>query len=201
MSTSPLDDWLTQDDQELVDTLVAELRSHIAKLDAEGGFYAYAVLSLAGDVFKFQYLSAGFNRESDLPKEKAHEVYYRLSPNEWANYGLDVFPRAAAIVAARNAEFASLHKLHAKREDEFVLDAYEVGHISRLHRSILRAMKRVRDEGLIGGGKSFAILWAPDSPDDILFCSAKALNTTRTFADFWKEFGDEFIEMDCDRFT
>jgi hypothetical protein len=198
MKKSALDAWLTQSDDELVETLATELRQHLAKLERKGGFYAYAVLSLAGDSFKLQYLLAAFNRETDIPAEHDTEVYYRLSPDEWANYGLDVFPKSAQIVAARNAEFGSLHQ--NPNPDDFTLDRYQIGHISRLHRSILKAMKIVRDEGAFGGKKSFAILWAPDSPDDVLFCSAKALNLRKTFKEFWREFGDEFVEMDCDRF-
>jgi hypothetical protein len=206
MSITALNEWLTRDDGALVATFADELRQHIAELEREGGFFAYAVLSLEGASFKFQYLSAAFNRETDLPSEHANDVYYRLSPNEWANYGLDVYPKSARLVSEYNTEFESLHtkwKPPKKKRvfpDDFMLDDYQKAHIRQLHRSILKAMKLVRDEGAFGGRKSFAILWAPDSPDDVLFCSAKLLNSQETFDDFWTVFGEESTRMDCDPF-
>jgi hypothetical protein len=180
--------------------LATELREHTADLARTGDFYAYAVLSLDGDSHKLQYLSAAFNREADLAPEHAGETYYRLSPNEWANYyGVDSYPRSAQIVTARNAEFTELHR--KPDTGDCTLDRFQIAHVSRLHRSILAAMKRVRKEGGLGGETSFAILWgAPGSPDDILFCSAKALNSQPLFDAFWAEFGDEFVQMECDRF-
>jgi hypothetical protein len=198
MSNRALDVWLARTDDELVDTLAGELRRHVAKLERAGGFYAYAVLSLSGDEHRLQYLDAAYNRETDLKAEHTDKVDYRLSPDEWAHYGLAAYPKSTRLLAARNAEFSRLHR--KKKPDDFMLDEFQKTHISHLHRSILRSMKVLRAEGLLGGQKSFAILWAPDSPDDILFCSAKALNTRSTFNAFWREFGDEFTRMDCDRF-
>ncbi len=194
MNTAALEAWLLREDDEFVQALAAELRQHVSQLNAQGGFYAYAVLSLAGDAFRLQYLSAAFNRASEVKTGKASEAYFRFSPDEWANYDLDVFPRTAELVTARNAEFS---RLHTKEDpDDYMMDEYETAHIARMHRLILKAMTIVKDEGAVGGDKSFAIVWAPDSSDDILFYSARALNSATTFAAFWKEFGEEDLEID-----
>lgn len=198
MSDSPLQAWLALPDDEVTDTLAAEIRSHAAELANTGGFYAYAVLSLAGDRNKLQHLSAAFNRESDLSPKHANEIYYRLSPNEWANHGQDVYPKSAELITARNTEFA---KMHSKANpNDFRLDEFQIAHVRRLHRAILAAMKRVRQEGALGGESSFVVLWAPDSPDDVLYCSAKALNSPPVFEAFWSEFGDDGMALKCDGF-
>jgi hypothetical protein len=198
MNDPKVNEWISREDSELMTVFAEELRDHLARLRAESGFYAYAVLSLAGDKHKFQYLSAAFNRESDIAEEHRDEVYYRLSPNEWTNYGLDVFPRSAELLTVRNTHFAAMYQ----RADptSYMLDDTEIAHITNLHRSLLTAMRLVRDEGHLGREVSFAVLWAPDSPDDIMFCSAKSLNTSSTFDDFMSEFGDDFLELECDCF-
>lgn len=187
-------EWLKTEDTSLTETLGEELRQHIKLLNEQGGFYGYAVLSLAGDLFPVQYLRASYNREEDIDPE-LNNFYYRSSPNEWKSYGLEVFPKSSEILQSKNAEFA---KLHHKDSADYFYDEYQITHVKRLHRAMLSAMKLVQNDGLFD--EKFSVLWAPDSPDDILFCSVKALNSAETFEDFLQEFGDEDQEFDCDSY-
>lgn len=193
-------DWLATDDEALTQTLAAEVRAHVKDITAGGGFYGYAVLSLAGDSYPVQYLSVAYNRESDLKPELGDDFYFRTSPNEWANYGVDALPMSAKLLAVRNAEFAALHS-PLRESDSIIFDGYQIAHVNRLHKAILNSMRLVKAEGHFDVPNGFAVVWAPDSPDDVLFCSAKALNSTEVFDEFVAEFGDEDMEYECDFFN
>jgi hypothetical protein len=186
MTSAELNAWLHRDDRELVDAIKAEIRNHVNRLHAEGTeFYGYAILP--GDTYSIQNLVAAFNAESDLAPERANQSYYRYSVDEWANYEQDQFTGSSRLIESRNAQFRQMHV--KENPDDYVMDEFEVAHSDKLLESILAAMTELRQEGLFGGEKSFAVIWIPDSEHPIMNKSAEALNSSEVYESFIEEFG------------
>jgi hypothetical protein len=187
MTNAALQAWLDRSDLELVDTVKLEIHQHIAKLHGRGEqFYGYAILP--GEFEAIHNLIVAFNRESDIAPENATSSYYRYSVDEWSNYEHGEFPKSSAIIELRNSEFQELHS--DDNPDDCAMDNWEVAHAINLLNAILKAMTELRHDGLIGGDKSFAIIWIADSDNSIMLQSAKALNSNAVYQTFVEEFGD-----------
>ena len=187
MTNTALQAWLDQDDLELVDAIKLEIREHVAKLHARADqFYGYAILP--GEFEAIHNLVVAFNRESDIAPENVTNSYYRYSVDEWSNYEHGEFPKSNAIINLRNSQFQELHS--NDNPDNYEMNSWEVAHAIKLLNAILKAMTELRHEGLIGGNKSFAIIWIADSDNSIMPQSAKALNTDAVYKMFVEEFGD-----------
>ena len=187
MTNTPLQAWLNHNDPELVDVIKMEIREHVAKLHDRGDkFYGYAILP--SEFEAIHNLVVAFNRESDIAPENVTNIYYRYSVDEWSNYAHDKFPKSNAIINLRNSQFQELHG--NDNLNNYAMDNWEVAHALKLLHAILKAMTELRYEGLIGGDKSFAIIWIADSDNSIIPQSAKALNTETVYKMFVEEFGD-----------
>jgi hypothetical protein len=187
MTNTALQAWLDRDNSELVDAIKLEIREHIAKLHGRGDqFYGYAILP--GDFDAIQNLVVAFNRESDIDPENATNSYYRYSVDEWSSYEHGEFPKSSAIIELHNSQFQELHS--NDNPDDYTLDSWEIAHATKLVNAILQAMTELRHDGLIGGDKSFAIIWIADSDESIMSQSAKALNSDDVYSIFVEEFGE-----------
>ncbi|MEP0917913.1 DUF4303 domain-containing protein [Leptolyngbya sp. DQ-M1] len=187
MTNTELQTWLDRDDFELLDAIKSEIRTHIAKLHAHSTqFYGYALLP--GELEAICDLVAAFNCESDIAPEHIASSYYRYSVDEWANYAHSEFPRSSAIIDSRNAQFKKLHR--KDNSNEYLLDDWEVAHANKLLTTILTAMIELRHDGLLGGEKSFAIIWISDSDHSIMSQSAKAPNSDAIYKTYIQEFCD-----------
>ncbi|HEY9861572.1 MAG TPA: DUF4303 domain-containing protein [Candidatus Obscuribacterales bacterium] len=187
MTNTNLQVWLERNDLELVDAIKSEIYGHIVGLHARGEqFYGYAVLP--GEFEAIHNLFVAFNRESDIAPENANSNYYRYSVDEWSNYEHRKFPKSDAIIDSRNAQFKELHI--NDNLDNHVMDNWGIAHAIKLLTTILTAMNELRHDGLIGGDKSFAVIWIPDSDNGIICQSAKTLNSDTVYKIFMEEFGD-----------
>ncbi|MCC5650094.1 DUF4303 domain-containing protein [Nostoc sp. XA013] len=187
MINTNLQAWLDRKDTELVNTIKSEIHEHIAKIHARGDrFYGYAILP--GELYQIDNLVVAFNRESDIALENFTDSYYRYSVDEWSNYEHGEFPKSSAIIDLRNAQFKKMHINN--NHDDYAMDDWEIAHAEKLLTTILTAMTELRHDGLIGGDKSFAIIWISDSDCDIMRQSAKVLNSDAVYKTFMKEFGD-----------
>lgn len=187
MTNIALQEWLEYDDLELVDVIKLEIREHIEKLHDRGEqFYGYAILP--GEFEAIHNLVVAFNRDSDIAPENITNSYYRYSVDEWLNYEHDEFPKSNAIINLHNSQFQELNG--NDNSNNYVMDNWEVAHAIKLLHAILKAMTELRHEGLIGGDKSFAVIWIADSDNSIILQSAKALNTETVYKVFVEEFGD-----------
>jgi hypothetical protein len=187
MTKTDLQEWLDCDDRELIESIKSEIHAHISKLHARGDqFYGYAILP--GEFAKIHNLVVAFNCESDIALENITDSYYRYSVDEWSNYENGEFPKSSAIIDSHYAQFKELHINESL--DNYAMDDWEIAHATKLLTAILTAMTELRGDDLIGGDKSFAIIWIPDSDNDIMRQSAKALNSDAVYQLFMKEFGD-----------
>jgi hypothetical protein len=184
MTNTDLQAWLDREDIELIDAIKSEIHEHITKLNARSDqFYGYAILP--GELYQIDNLVVAFNRESDIAPENFTNIYYRYSVDEWSNYEHGELPKSSAIIDSRNAQFKELH-INNKHND-YEMDNWEIAHAEKLLNTILAAMIELRDDGLIGGDKSFAVIWISD--DDIVNKSAKVLNSDAVYQTFIQEFG------------
>lgn len=182
-----LQKWLNRDDTELINIIKSEIRQHVCKIHASGvNFYVYAILP--GTSYSVDRLIAAFNRETDINPENTNDTYYRYSVDEWENYEYGEFNDANKIIESLNSQFQQLHII---KEDpnNFVMDEFEIAHITKLHNAILTALIELRDDGIFGNSNNFVIIWIPDSDDEIIYQSAKALNSTSVYESFITEFG------------
>lgn len=186
MNKRDLEAWLDRDDRELSDSIASEIRKHVTGIEARGeDFYGYAILP--GDYYDINNLVGAFNREDDIAKENIDDNYYRYSVDEWSHYELDEFPISNAFIDHRNSCF---HEQHVKDDPEnFRMDQFEIAHADKLLDTILNAMITLRHEGVIGGDRSFAVIWIPDSDHDIIYKSVKELNSDTVIEAFMKMAG------------
>ncbi|MEO1763273.1 MAG: DUF4303 domain-containing protein [Cyanobacteria bacterium J06629_18] len=183
-----LQKWLNRDDTELINIIKSEIREHVAKLHASNvKFYCYAILPLSGASYSAEYLVAAFNCEADISPENTTDTYYRYSVDEWENYEDGEFRNANKFIESLNSQFQQLHL--KKDSNDFVMDEFEIAHVKKLHNAILNALIKLRREGLFGSYENFVIIWIPDSDDEIIYRSAKALNSASIYEKFMSEFG------------
>lgn len=69
------------------------------------------------------------------------------------------------------------------------MDEFEIAHITKLYKAILKALIKLRHDGIFGSIDNFVIIWIPDSDDEIIYQSAKALNSASVYETFIAEFG------------
>ncbi|MGY8769443.1 MAG: DUF4303 domain-containing protein [Pirellulales bacterium] len=172
-----MQEWLDQDDAELLKSIKSEIRTHVAKLQARGDqFYGYAVLP--GVPYEVTSLIVIFNRESDLDPEKGNETFYRYAVDEWANYEHEVFANSNKLIASRNSVFNEL--LEKIDPYDFSADDFEVAHVDKLHGTILKAMDELRLDGLFDND-AFLVMWISDSGHEIMGKSVKRLNSESVY--------------------
>lgn len=181
-----LQKWLNRDNTELVNIIKSQIREHVSKLRTNNvKFYGYAILP--GTSYSVDNLVAAFNRETDISPENITDTYYKYSVDEWENYEHDEFRDANKLIESLNLQF---QQLHVKEDpNNFVMDELEIAHIEKLHNAILTALIELRDDGIFGSNNNFVIIWIPDSDDEIIYQSAKALNSASVYETFIAEFG------------
>lgn len=185
-SKTSLDEWLKRDDPELEAAIVADVGRHISALRSSGEtFYGYAVLP--GD-YRTQpnpaTLTVAFNRESDIDPQNAGNAYYRYSVDEWNSYVHDGFDASKAKLESSLKHFRSIH---SRSPDSFELDEHELAFMGKTNRALLNAVLKLQRNGTLGKD-TFAVVWLHDSPDNIMFESAKALNKPEVYRQFKSEF-------------
>ena len=81
-------------------------------------------------------------------------------------------------------------QLHIKEDsNDFVMDEFEIAYVKKLHNAILKALIKLRYDEIFGSQNNFVIIWIPDSDDEIIYQSAKVLNSTTVYETFMTEFG------------
>lgn len=71
----------------------------------------------------------------------------------------------------------------------FIIDEFEIAYIKKLHKVILIALTELRNDEIFGSNDNFVIIWIPDSDDEIIYQSAKVLNSDSIYNSFISEFG------------
>lgn len=189
MTNANLEKWLDRDDTELVNIIKSDVRKHVSKLHASSvKFYGYAILPLSGASYPAENLLAAFNRETDISPENATDAYYRYSVDEWENYEDNELNNANKLIELLNSQFQQLHI--EKDPNNFLMDEFDIAHVVKLHNAILNALIELRHDGLFGSYENFAIIWIPDSDDEIIYQSAKALNSASIYDAFMSEFAN-----------
>ena len=174
--------WLESDDPELVATIVADIERHISTLRSSGDtFYGYAILP--GD-YRTQpdpaTLTVAFNRESDIAQKNANDPVYRYSVYEWKNYVHEGFEASESKLRSSLEHFRSLH---SRKPGSSQIDDCEIAFVAKINRAILGAMLELKRKGTIGED-TFAVVWLPDSHDEIVDKSAMALNKPTVYKQF-----------------
>ena len=113
--------------------------------------------------------------------------FYRYSVDEWENYEHGEFSDTNKFIQSLNSQFQQLH--FKEDPNNFVMDEFEIAHIEKLHNAILRALIDLRDDGIFGSNNNFVIIWISDSDEEIIYQSAKALNSASVYETFMSEFG------------
>ncbi|MBV6624339.1 MAG: DUF4303 domain-containing protein [Rivularia sp. (in: Bacteria)] len=181
-----LQKWLNRDDTELINIIKSEVCQHISKIHAIGvKFYGYAILP--GTSYSVDNLVAAFNCKTDISSENTNDTYYRYSVDEWENYVHNEFINTNKLINSLNSQFKELHV--EKNVNNFVMDEFEIAHITKLHKAILIALNELRHNGLFGNNNNFVIIWIPGSDDEIIYQSAKVLNSACVYETFMREFG------------
>ncbi len=194
MPKDDLNAWLKTADLELTSVVKQEVRQHLASIGSAKDLYGYAILP--GESYHVHGMLAAYHCESDITEENADSTYFRYSVDEWAHYDHDAFPKSNALLEQRNAHFESLH---VKADpDDYVMDETQIAHVDRLRQAIMAALVELKREGALGGDERFTVVWVPDSIDDIIFHSAKALNAIDVYDEFMSEFGADFLDMQED---
>ncbi|BAY83810.1 hypothetical protein NIES267_33040 [Calothrix parasitica NIES-267] len=186
MTNTNLLKWLNRDDTELVNTIKSEVGQHVSKIHAISvNFYGYAILP--GTSYSVDNLVAAFNRETDITPENTTDTYYRYSVDEWENYEHGEFINTNKLINSINSQF---QQLHIKEDsNNFLMDEFEIAHVTKLHNAILKALIELRYDGIFGSNDNFVIIWIPDSDDEIIYQSAKVLNSASVYETFMAEFG------------
>ncbi|MEZ6093177.1 MAG: DUF4303 domain-containing protein [Pirellulaceae bacterium] len=186
MNKSDINAWLVRDDSDLVNTIVTDVERHVASLRSNGDvFYGYAVLP--GDYCTQPdpaSIVVAFNRESDIRRENAQDVYYRYSVDEWQNYIHDGFDATNSLLKTLFDEFK---QLHVDDPNNFQLDDTEVAYVAKINNAILNAMKTLKSNGTFETD-TFVTIWFSDADYDIIIDSARMLNTPEIFEQFSSEF-------------
>lgn len=187
MTNDNLTQWLNRDANKLVKTFKLEVSEHISKINAKNGeFYGYAILP--GTSYSVDNLVAAFNQETDLSPEHKNDTYYRYSVDEWENYEQNQFRNTNKILDSLNSQFQELHV--KENPNNFVMDELKIAYINKLHEAILKALLELRRDGIFGNDNNFVVIWIPDSDEEIIFRSAKVLNSVTVYDRFISEFGD-----------
>ncbi len=91
------------------------------------------------------------------------------------------------LINSINSQF---QQLHVKEDpNNFVMDEFEIAHVTKLHNAILKALIELRNDRIFGSNDNFVIIWIPDSDDEIIYQSAKVLNSAFVYETFMAEFG------------
>ncbi|MBI1247819.1 DUF4303 domain-containing protein [bacterium] len=184
MNTNDLESWLKSDDPDLIATIVADIKHHVATIRSAGQtFYGYAVLP---DDYLAAYepgsISVAFNRESDISPEHRKDAesypYYRFSVDEWEHYVHEGF----------HATNFQLKSMWARFKEDASSSELERAMFDKVNNDILQALLQLKVDGTFTKD-DYVIIWIPDSDYDIMTKSAKALNSPEIFEQFSAEFG------------
>ena len=187
MPDRDLEAWLGQETPELVEAIASDLGRHVASLAGAGErIYGYAVLP--GDYLTepgAPSITVAFNRPSDIAPDHANSAYHRFCVDEWAHYENGGFDASNALLEEAHRQFKALHTPDPDADE---IDDFEVAYIAKVHRAALAGLSRLKADGIFGED-FFLVLWIPDSFDDIMLESAKALNPEAVYEAFAAEFG------------
>lgn len=178
--------WLKKNKAELIPIIENEIRNDITALHKNGfDFYGYSIRPSCLYGSSNIDICSVYNCTSDINPEHKDNLYYRYCVSEWENFRYDGFDNSNDALQKYLNQYRELISSENNIDDEDHIDLF----VDMTNSAIIMALKQVIEDGAFNGKSIFTIVWFADSQDDVVFESAKELNTIEIYKEFISEFG------------